>query len=72
MLFLLSDGQQNRGYSWTGSSQSSKACRYLYTRSHTITATMGELEQLSGVNEAAALNADSEDIVNLLRKPVQC
>lgn len=27
----------------------------------------GELEALSGVNEAAALNADSDDIVNLLR-----
>lgn len=67
MLFLLSDGQQNRGYSLDRIIPVVEGLQIpVYTVAYNYSDN-GELEQLSGVNEAAALNADSEDIVNLLR-----
>lgn len=67
MLFLLTDGQQNRGYSLDRITPIVEGLSIpVYTVAYNYSDN-GELEELSGVNEAAFLNADSDDIVNLLR-----
>lgn len=67
MLFLLTDGQQNRGYSLGRVKPIVEGLQIpVYTIAYNYNDN-GELEDLSGVNEAASLNAESDDIVNLLR-----
>lgn len=67
MLFVLTDGEQNKGFSLDrvsgivgglGIPVYSIAYNYIDN---------GELETLSGLNEAALIKADSDDIVNQLR-----
>lgn len=67
MLFLLTDGQQNRGFTLDRITPIVEGLSIpVYTVAYNYNDN-GELEALSGVNEAASLNADSDDIVNLLR-----
>ena len=67
MLFVLSDGQQNAGYSLSRVTSIIEGLQVpVYTIAYNYNDN-GELAQLSNINEAAALNADSENIVNLLR-----
>ena len=67
MLFVLSDGQQNEGYSLSRVTSIIEGLQVpVYTIAYNYNDN-GELAQLSNINEAAALNADSENIVNLLR-----
>lgn len=64
MLFLLSDGQQNEGYSLskiTGALETQKTP--VYTISYGEDADTDEMAKVSGVNEAASIVADPEDIV---------
>ncbi len=71
MLFVLSDGDQNRGYSLDriapivgGLKIPVYAIGYNLSEGSTPTK---ELTRLSNINEAAMINADSEDLVNQLR-----
>lgn len=67
MLFLLTDGEQNVGYSYNRVAPVIGGLEVpVYTIAYNYSDD-GELEELSGINEAAALNADSDNIVNLLR-----
>ncbi|MBO4863556.1 MAG: VWA domain-containing protein [Eubacterium sp.] len=64
MIFLLSDGYQNMGYGLgtiTPALEESKIP--VYTISYTADADKDAMRKLSEVNEAATINADSEDIV---------
>ena len=64
MLFLLSDGYANIGYSIddiTGALRDSGIP--VYTIGYGSDADSDELAKISGVNEAATINADSDDIV---------
>ncbi len=64
MLFLLSDGQQNEGYSLnkiTFALETQKTP--VYTISYGDEADTDEMAKVSGVNEAASIVADPEDIV---------
>lgn len=64
MLFLLSDGQANRGNtleSITGLLQKEKIP--VYTISYGSGADTSAMSELSNINEAAAINADSDDII---------
>lgn len=68
MLFLLTDGEQNGGYSLRRITPVISGMRLpVYTIAYNYNDTDGELQQLSGINESAALNAGSDDIVNQLR-----
>lgn len=67
MLFLLTDGEQNVGYSYNRVAPVIGGLEVpVYTIAYNYSDD-GELEELSSINEAAALNADSDNIVNLLR-----
>ncbi len=64
MLFLLSDGQQNEGYSLskiTGALEKQKTP--VYTISYGEEADTDEMAKVSSVNEAASIVADPDDIV---------
>ncbi len=64
MIFLLSDGQQNIGYSLETIKPALKDSKIpVYTISYTAEADTTAMKELSEVNEAATINADSEDIV---------
>ncbi len=64
MIFLLSDGQQNMGYSLDTITPALKDSKIpVYTISYTAEADTDAMKKLSEVNEAATINADSEDIV---------
>ena len=64
MIFLLSDGQENVGYSLETIKPSLKDSKIpVYTISYTAEADTAAMKELSEVNEAATINADSEDIV---------
>ena len=64
MIFLLSDGQQNIGYSLDTIKPALKDSKIpVYTISYTAEADTTAMKELSEVNEAATINADSEDIV---------
>jgi Ca-activated chloride channel family protein len=64
MIFLLSDGQQNVGYSLDAIDDSLKESQIpVYTISYTAEADTDAMKKLSEVNEAATINADSDDIV---------
>ncbi len=67
MLFVLTDGEQNEGYSLDrvkpivgGMGVPVYTIAYNYHDN-------GELETLSNINEAACIRADSDDIANQLR-----
>ena len=64
MIFLLSDGYQNVGYGIDAITPSLKESQIpVYTISYTADADTDAMRKLSEVNEAATINADSEDIV---------
>ena len=67
MLFVLTDGDQNKGYSLdrvTGIVEGMGIPVYSIAYNYSNT---GDLEKLSGINESAVIKADSDDIVNQLR-----
>ena len=62
MLFVLSDGETNYGHSLDDVSDMLKAFKIpIYTIGYN--ANIKALETLSQINEAASINADSEDVV---------
>jgi Ca-activated chloride channel family protein len=64
MIFLLSDGYQNVGYELDTIKPALKESQIpVYTISYTSEADTDAMRELSEVNEAATINADSEDIV---------
>ena len=68
MLFLLSDGEQNEGYSLKRVTPIVAGMQVpVYTIGYNYADENGELNTLSGINEAAALSANSDDIANQLR-----
>lgn len=68
MLFVLSDGEQNEGYSLTRITPIVAGLQVpVYTIGYNYSDSNGELGTLSDINEAAALNATSDDIANQLR-----
>ena len=71
MLFVLSDGDQNRGYSLDRVAPIVGGLKIpVYSIGYNITADSDpakELARLSNINEAAMINADSDDLVNQLR-----
>ncbi len=70
MLFVLSDGEQNEGYSLSRISSIVGGLQVpVYSIGYNLddgSSAMSELLELSGINEAALINA-SEDLVNQLR-----
>ena len=67
MLFVLTDGEQNGGYSLdriTGIVGGMEVPIYTIAYNYSDN---GELEKLSGINEAACIKAESADITNQLR-----
>ena len=68
MLFVLSDGEQNVGYSINRVTSIIAGMDIpVYTICYNYDDDNGELARLSDINEAAALNAQSDDVVNQLR-----
>lgn len=64
MLFLLSDGYANNGYSMDEITSALRTSGIPgYTIGYGDDADTGELARLSGINEAASINADSDDII---------
>ena len=64
MIFLLSDWYQNVGYGLGTITPALKESQIpVYTISYTAEADTDAMKKLSEVNEAATINADSEDIV---------
>ncbi len=64
MIFLLSDGYQNVGYGLNTISPALEESHIpVYTISYTADADTDAMRKLSEINEAATINADSEDIV---------
>ena len=67
MLFLLTDGDQNAGYNYSRIKGLVSGLKIpVYTIAYNYNNT-SELKDLSSLNEAACLSADSDDIVNQLR-----
>ena len=67
MLFVLTDGAQNRGYSLDRITPIVGGMEVpIYTIAYNYDST-DELETLSGITESACIKADSDDIVNQLR-----
>ena len=68
MLFLLTDGEQNEGYSLNRITPIVAGMKIpVYTISYNYEDNNKELEKLSAINEVSALKASDGDIVNLLR-----
>lgn len=68
MMFVLSDGEQNEGYSLSRITPIVSGMQVpIYTISYNYYDENGELKQLSDINEAASLNATSDYISNQLR-----
>ncbi|HWQ71781.1 MAG TPA: VWA domain-containing protein [Desulfitobacteriaceae bacterium] len=62
MLFVLSDGEQNRGHALKDIEGMLKVLKIpVYTIGYN--ANIKALESLSSINEAASINADSDDVV---------
>lgn len=62
MLFVLTDGETNVGYSLNDIQNVLKGLKIpVYTIGYN--ADIAALQSLSGINEAASINADSEDVV---------
>lgn len=67
MLFVLSDGEQNEGTNYSRIVPIVKALKIpVYTIGYNMTET-DELNRLAEINEAALINASSEDVINHLR-----
>ena len=67
MLFVLSDGEQNAGYNLERIKPVGAGLKIpVYCIGYNMSET-GELKELAEINEAALINADSDDIVNQLR-----
>jgi Ca-activated chloride channel family protein len=67
MLFLLTDGQQNKGYSYSRIEDVIGGLKIpVYTIAYNYSDTT-ELAALSNLNEAAQIKADSDDVSNVLR-----
>lgn len=67
MLFVLTDGEQNMGIAYSRIRTIVKSLQIpVYTIAY-HTASTDEMKELSEMNEAAPLEADSQDIVNQLR-----
>lgn len=71
MLFVLSDGEQNRGYSLDRVAPIVGGLKVpVYTIGYNIdgeSRASNELKRLSGINEASLINATSDDLVNQMR-----
>ncbi len=72
MLFVLSDGQQNCGYTLDRISPIVGGLKIpVYTIGYNLQEKSGnaesELKQLSSINEASLINATSEDLINHMR-----
>lgn len=66
MMFVLSDGETNRGYSLKDIQESIDALNIpIYTIGYN--ADIPALESISAINEAASINADSDDVVYKLK-----
>lgn len=66
MMFVLSDGETNRGYSLKEIQSSLDALNIpIYTIGYN--ANIPALESISAINEAASINADSDDVVYKLK-----
>ena len=64
MIFLLSDGMANGEYTLKDTQEIiDKSKIPVYTIGYTSAADTEELKKLSNINEAASINADSDDIV---------
>lgn len=64
MLFLLSDGQANLGYSYSDICNEVDALNIpIYTIAYGDGADADALAALSSINEAAAINANSDDVI---------
>lgn len=62
MLFVLTDGETNRGYSFDDIKQITRALKIpVYTIGYN--ANIDVLKELSGINEAATMNADSDNVI---------
>ena len=67
MLFLLTDGEQNKGYSYKRIKDVIGGLKIpVYTIAYNYSDTT-ELQDLSNLNEAAQIKADSDDVSNVLR-----
>ncbi len=67
MMFVLTDGDQNQGYSLSRIKDIVAGLRIpVYTIAYNYSST-DELQTLSGLNEAAQIKANSDDVVNQLR-----
>ncbi len=66
MMFVLSDGETNRGYSLKDIQEPIDALNIpIYTIGYN--ADIPALESISAINEAASINADSDDVVYKLK-----
>ncbi len=66
MLFVLSDGQTNTGYEFDKVSKVAAGFNVpIYTIGYN--ADLEELAKISSINEAASINADSDDVVYTLK-----
>ena len=67
MAFVLSDGNNTSGYNLNGISNIVGGMRVpIYTIGYNLQ-NANELQRLSEINEAALINAETDDIVNQLR-----
>ena len=65
-IFLLSDGEQNSGYSLQDISSILKAYKVpVYTIGYN--ADLTELQKISEINEAASINAETDDVIYKLK-----
>ena len=66
MLFVLTDGETNRGYSFRDIENVTRSLRIpVYTIGYN--ADIEELEKLSDINEAKTINAETEDVIYKLQ-----
>ena len=66
MIFLLSDGEPNEGAKFSDISSAIKKLRVpVYTIGYN--ADLEELKKVSSLNEAASIDADSDDVVYQLK-----
>ena len=62
MLFVLTDGESNRGYGLKDIENVTRGIRIpIYTIGYN--ANIDNLQELSGINEAATMNADSDNVI---------
>jgi Ca-activated chloride channel family protein len=67
MLFVLSDGETNEGYDYKNIKGIMESLGYpIYTIGYNY--SNGSLEELSEINEAASINAETEDIIYQLKQ----